>query len=91
MPGGGDITEGDAHIRHFATHPEYARQGIGASILTRCINDARSFGIRRLHCISTLNAERFYRTAGFNTVGPIDVQLERGITFPAVLMSSEIA
>jgi N-acetylglutamate synthase-like GNAT family acetyltransferase len=91
MPGGGDITEGDAHIRHFATHPEYTRQEIGASILTRCINDARSFGIRRLHCISTLNAERFYQAVGFNTVGPIDVQLERGIIFPAVLMSSEIA
>lgn len=90
-PGSGEIREGEAHIRHFATHPEWTRQGIGSALLTRCINDARSFGIRKLHCLSTLNAESFYRAAGFETVGPIDVQLGTSMTFPGVLMRCEIA
>lgn len=91
MPGSGEITEGEAHIRHFATHPECTRQGIGSALLARCISDARSAGIRKLHSFSTLNAERFYRAAGFTTVGPIDVQLGPSMTFPGVLMSREVA
>jgi N-acetylglutamate synthase-like GNAT family acetyltransferase len=90
-PGSGEIADGEAHIRHFATHPEWTRQGIGSALLARCISDARSLGIRKLHSFSTLNAERFYRAAGFETVGPIDVQLGPSMTFPAVLMSCEIA
>jgi GNAT superfamily N-acetyltransferase len=91
MPGSGEITEGEAHIRHFATHPEWTRKGIGSALLTRCISDARELGIRRLHCCSTLNAERFYWAAGFNTIGPIDVELGPNQTFPGLLMSCEIA
>jgi len=90
-PGTEEIIEGEAHIRHFATHPEWTRQGIGSTLLARCISDALSLGIRKLHCVSTLNAERFYQAAGFNTIGPIDVQLGLSVTFPGVLMSCEIA
>src|SRR6201987_6444029 len=64
-PGSGEITEGEAHIRHFATHPEWPRRGIGSALLARCVIDARSAGVRKLHCFSTLNAEWFYRAAGF--------------------------
>jgi predicted N-acetyltransferase YhbS len=90
-PGGAEITEGEAHIRHFAVHPKWTRQGVGSTLLNRCITDSRSIGIRKLHCLSTLYAEHFYRAVGFESVGPIDVQLEVGVTFPAVLMTCEIA
>jgi N-acetylglutamate synthase-like GNAT family acetyltransferase len=90
-PGSGEITEGEAHIRHFATHPECMRQGIGTALLTRCFRDVRSRGIRKLHCFSTLNAEQFYRASGFDTVGPIDVPMGPNLTFPCILMSREIA
>lgn len=60
-PGSGKVTEGEAHIRHFAVHPESVRRPIGASLLLRCFSDARSVGIRKLNCISTLNAVRFYQ------------------------------
>src|SRR5215468_9489300 len=59
-PGSGEIVEGEAHIRHFATHPEWIGRGVGSSLLARCFSDARTLGIRKLHCFSTLNAERFY-------------------------------
>ena len=90
-PGSGEIIEGEAHIRHFATHPEWTRQRVGSALLARCISDARSFGIHKLHCFSTLYAERFYRAADFDTVGPIDVPVGSSLTFPAVLMICEIA
>ena len=89
-PGSGEVTEGEAHIRHFATHPEWARRGIGSALLARCISDARSAGVRKLHCISTLNAEQFYRAAGFEMIETIDVPLEPGMTFPGISMSCEV-
>ena len=89
-PGSGEITECEAHIRHFATHPEWTRCGIGSALLARCISDARTTGVRKLHCFSTWNAERFYRAAGFQTVGPIDVPMGPTMTFPGILMSCEI-
>lgn len=74
-----EVIEGEAHIRHFATHPEWVRRGIGTSVLTRCFSDARLLGIRKLHCFSSLNAEGFYRA-----LGP-------SLTIPGVLMSRELA
>jgi N-acetylglutamate synthase-like GNAT family acetyltransferase len=90
-PGGGEIIEGEVHIRHFATHPEWVGRGIGTSVLSRCFSDARPLGVRKLHCFSTLNAERFYRASGFETVGPIDVPMGPNLKFPGVLMSRELS
>jgi N-acetylglutamate synthase-like GNAT family acetyltransferase len=90
-PGSEETAEGEAHIRHFATHPGWIRRGIGSALLARCIGDARSFGIWKMHCFSTLNAEPFYWAAGFDTVGPIDVQLGLDMAFPGIWMSREIA
>jgi len=90
-PGSGEIIEGEAHIRHFATHPEWIGRGVGSSLLARCFSDARTLGIRKLHCFSTLNAERFYQASGFETIGPIDVSMGRSLTFPSVLMSRDLA
>jgi N-acetylglutamate synthase-like GNAT family acetyltransferase len=89
-PESGEIVEGEAHIRHFATHPEWVRRGVGTSLLARCFMDARRLGIGKLHCYSTLNAEQFYQASGFETIGPIDVPMGPGLIFPAVLMSREL-
>src|SRR6516162_11592079 len=59
-PGSGEIVEGEAHIRHFATHPEWLRRGVGTALLARCLGDARLLGIRKLNCFSTLNACRLF-------------------------------
>jgi N-acetylglutamate synthase-like GNAT family acetyltransferase len=90
-PGGGEIIEGEAHVRHFAVHPEWTRRKYGTSLLARCIGDARTLGIRKLHCFSTLNAEPFYRASGFETIGPIDVPMGRTAALPGILMKYEIA
>jgi GNAT superfamily N-acetyltransferase len=89
-PGSGEIIEGQAHIRHFATHPAWIRRGIGAALLARCLRDARRVGVRKLLCLSTLNAEPFYRASGFDTIAPVDVPMGPGLRFPGLLMSCEL-
>ncbi len=91
QPGNGEIIEGEAHIRQFATHPEWVGRGVGSSLLARCFREARTLGICKLHCLSTLNAERFYRACGFETIGPIGVPMGQNLTFPCVLMSRDLA
>ncbi len=91
QPGSGEIVEGEAHIRHFATHPEWVGRGVGSSLLARCFSEARTLAICKLHCLSTLNAERFYRACGFETIGPIGVPMGKSLTFPCVLMSRDLA
>ncbi|MGH8218307.1 MAG: GNAT family N-acetyltransferase [Steroidobacteraceae bacterium] len=88
-PDTGQVIAGEAHIRHFATHPDWGRRGIGTSLLDRCVSDARSAGVRKIHCVSTLNAEPFYLAAGFETVGPINVPMGPTLKFPGVLMMCE--
>jgi hypothetical protein len=41
--------------------------------------------------LSSLNAEPFYRAAGFETVRPMDLELAPSLAFPAVLMRLQIA
>lgn len=89
-PGSEEIVEEQAHIRHFATHPEWVGRRVGTSLLARCVSDAGSLGIGKLHCFSTLNAEPFYRASGFKTIGPIDVPMGSD-RFRAVLMRRESA
>jgi N-acetylglutamate synthase-like GNAT family acetyltransferase len=90
-PGTGGTVQGEAHIRHFAVHPDWIKCGIGTALLARCINDARLCGVHKLHCFSTLNAEPFYRGSGFQTIGSINVPLTPTVDFPAVLMQLEIS
>jgi N-acetylglutamate synthase-like GNAT family acetyltransferase len=90
-PETGETIDGEAHVRHFATHPEWARQGVGTSLLVRCFRDAQSLSTRQLHCFSTLNAERFYRASGFDTVREIEVPVAPDLTLPGILMGCKLA
>lgn len=81
------VIDGEAHIRHFAIHPAWVHHGVATSLLARCFSEARLLGIRKLHCISSLNAQAFYRTSGFDTIEPMDLALEPGLTIRCVLMS----
>jgi hypothetical protein len=54
------------------------------------VNEARRRDIHTVHCLSTLNAEPFYRASGFNAIGPIEIPMGPGLTFPGVLMRCEL-
>ena len=89
VPGGGASSRGVGHIRHFAIHPEWTRQGIGKALLRHCIEEARALGIGQLECLSTLTAIAFYESAGFIPVAKTEVQMSPTVTFPSLLMRFE--
>jgi GNAT superfamily N-acetyltransferase len=85
-PGTGETVPKLGHLRHFGVDPDLTRRGIGARLLTYALSEAHSRGIRTIECYATFPAEPFYRSAGFLTVRPIDVDM--GIlTFPSLLMT----
>ncbi len=79
------------NIRHFATHPDWLRRGIGRDILHRCVKEARAQKIERLNCYSALGAEPFYGANGFLAIKQIDVPLTDEFSFPATLMYHELS
>lgn len=89
-PGSGRVTPALGHVRHFATHPEFVRQGVGRALIARCVADCRRRAIARLSCKSSLPAEAFYKSVGFDRVRAIKVPLPDGTPFPAVLMRRDI-
>lgn len=86
MPGSRETTPGVAHIRHFATHPDYLRLGLARRLITRCLEEAAAKGAGLIKCQSTLQAERFYASVGFRPVGQIDVEMGPGVMLPVMQM-----
>ncbi len=79
-----------ADVRHVVTDDRHQRRGVGRAILSRVIEEARAAGMRTLNCQSTRTAVPFYQALGFVTLGPIDVPLGQGISFPAVRMRRDL-
>jgi N-acetylglutamate synthase-like GNAT family acetyltransferase len=89
-PGKGDVEPRLGHIRHFATHPDHSRRGIGRSIYDTCARQARTAGISRFECFASLNAVGFYAALGFEEIEDVDVELSDRIKLPGVLMRRSI-
>ena len=89
-PGSGEIVPELGHIRHFATHPDWIRRGIGYAVYKKCENQARRVGVRRFECYASLNGERFYRALGFKAVQEIAVPMGQDLRFPSILMERSI-
>lgn len=85
-PGTGAVEAGLAHIRHFATHPDWTGQGVARAIFETCRKDAASFGATRLECYASLNAQAFYAALGFVAVEPFDVALDEDVVFRSMRM-----
>jgi ribosomal protein S18 acetylase RimI-like enzyme len=89
-PGTGELVPQLAHIRHFATHPQWLRRGIGRAIYLHCEGRIRSTEARTVECFASLNAEAFYRALGFETAQRVEVAMGADVMFPAVLMTKRI-
>ena len=74
------------HVRHVVSDDRLQRRGIGRLLLEHIFATAHQAGIREMECWSTRTAERFYNAMGFSTLGPLDVTLQGGITFPSIRM-----
>lgn len=56
-------------LRGMATAPELQGQGIGAKVLAKCLEHAKSRGGASIWCNARTSALEFYRKYGFETVG----------------------
>jgi GNAT superfamily N-acetyltransferase len=79
-----------AHIRHFATHPDWTRRGVGRLLCERSAADARAARFTRFEAWASLNGESFYAALGFRRLGRIEVPMPGGVRFPAVRMERAI-
>ncbi|WP_298434288.1 GNAT family N-acetyltransferase [uncultured Jannaschia sp.] len=86
---GDDIPEGTAHVRHFATHPDRLKRGHAGRLMDHVRTKARARGIKRLECLSSLNARPFYSKLGFRDHGVDEAPIAPGITFPVVRMAAQ--
>ena len=87
-PGTGEIEQGLAHIRHFATHPDWLGQGVARKLFEKCQTEASTQGAVQLECFSSLNAEGFYGAMGLKRQNVFDVQMGPDVRFPSVRMTS---
>lgn len=78
------------HVRHVVTDDRALRRGIGRALIEHSLAEARTAGIMRMECWATRTAERFYQALGFETLGPIDVPMDRGIIFPSIRMMRDL-
>ena len=78
------------HIRHVVTDDRALRRGVGRMIMEYGFAAARTAGVERMECWATRTAVPFYTAVGFEEVGPIDVTLAGGISFPSVRMSRDL-
>ena len=79
------------HVRHVCTDDRVVRRGVGRVLMDHILGAARAAGLREMESWSTRNAVPFYTKFGFQELGPIDVPLQPGITFPSVRMRMVLA
>jgi GNAT superfamily N-acetyltransferase len=89
-PGGGRTTAGAGNIRHVVTDDRQVRRGVGRALMEHIVATARTAGMQRLDCLSTLTAVPFYQAMGFARQGPVTISLAPGIDFPAIAMVREV-
>ncbi|HEX3270877.1 MAG TPA: GNAT family N-acetyltransferase [Ktedonobacterales bacterium] len=98
---GGDQSKGEAdplldpardaaHIRAFYVHPDWARRGIGSSLMRACELAAREAGFTRMDLGSTLAGESLYAAMGFHVRERVDISLPDGQSLPAAMMEKQI-
>jgi GNAT superfamily N-acetyltransferase len=76
-----------ARIRAFFVHPDYARRGIGRSLLLACETAARNAGFARFELVATLAGEPLYAAVGYSVVERFDISMADGLKLPAVKMA----
>jgi GNAT superfamily N-acetyltransferase len=82
------------HLRHFATDPAFARQGIASALWRRVVESLRRElgpSTFEMEVYSTLTAVPFYESCGFVKVQETTVQLSPDCPFPCWLMQATFA
>lgn len=89
-PARGDVIPGLAHLRHFATHPDWTGRGVGRAIYALCETAARAESVTRFECFSSLNADGFYAALGFRVIEQIELPFGPDCSLPSLWMERTI-
>lgn len=76
-----------ARIRAFFIHPNWARRGIGRTILIECEAALQRAGFSRAELAGTLTGEALYAASGYYVVERTTLPLGAGDVLPVVRMS----
>ncbi len=82
--GAGEVIPGVVHLATLAVEPRYWGQGIGAALLDRTVEEARSRGAHRLQLwtqADNLRAQLLYERRGFQRTGRTRVDEVHGHIF----------
>ena len=80
-------THDAARIRAFFVHPDWARRGIGRSLLSACESAIRDAGFRKAVLVATLAGESLYAAFGYAIAERYEVPLGDALTLPVVRMT----
>jgi GNAT superfamily N-acetyltransferase len=79
-----------ARVRAMYTHPDFARQGVGRTVLALCESAAARAGFRALELLATVAGEPLYTAYGFSVEARIAVPTSRGVAVPCARMRKAI-
>lgn len=79
-----------ARIRAFFVHPEFARRGIGKSLIETCERAASSANFKAIELVATLPGEPLYEAFGYQVKERFDIPLPAGLGLPVAHMRKEI-
>jgi GNAT superfamily N-acetyltransferase len=79
-----------ARIRAFFVHPNWARQGIGRSILQHCEAAAIKAGFHHAELVATLAGEPLYAKFGYAVVERYEAPMSDGLSLPVVRMAKQL-
>jgi GNAT superfamily N-acetyltransferase len=79
-----------ARVRAFFVHPDWARRGIGRSIMTACERAIINAGFRTVDIVATLAGGPLYATFGYTVVERYEIPMAGGLALPAVRMTKSI-
>ncbi|MFM7506366.1 MAG: GNAT family N-acetyltransferase [Rubrivivax sp.] len=87
----GSIVPRTQELRAVYVHPAAGRRGIGALLLAALETLAREHGLARLQMDASINAEAFYRRAGYGVVERGAHPLRDGLSMDCVRMLKALA
>ncbi len=80
-----------AKIRAFFIHPDFARRGLGTTILEACENEARDHGFERAEMMATLPGVKLYAVRGYSGDEVHKIPLSENVDIDCIRMTKNLA
>jgi GNAT superfamily N-acetyltransferase len=79
-----------ARVRAFFVHPEWARRGIGHSIMVACERAIHAAGFRTVEIVATLAGEPLYASFDYAVAERYEIPMQDGLRLAVVRMAKRL-